>query len=56
MRSSDRTYPGIWKDPVTLADWEAKKDAIPEKLGYLNGRLMADDDPEEWTGPKGKYK
>ena len=45
MKSSDKTYSGIWKDPVTLADWDAKKGAIPEKLGYLNGRLMANDDP-----------
>lgn len=45
MKSSDKTYSGIWKDPVTLADWDAKKDAIPEKLEYLNGKLMANDDP-----------
>ena len=45
MKSSDKTYPGIWKDPVTLADWDAKKEAIPEKLEYFNGKLMADNDP-----------
>ena len=32
MKSSDKTYSGIWKDPVPLADWDAKKDAIGEKL------------------------
>lgn len=35
MKSSDKTYSGIWKDPVTLADWDAKKDAIPKKLEYF---------------------
>ena len=35
MKSSDKTYSGIWKDPVTLADWDAKKDAIPKKLDYF---------------------
>ena len=38
MKSSDKTYPGIWKDPVTLADWDAKKDAIPKKLEYFEGQ------------------
>ena len=41
MKSSDKTYSGIWKDPVTLADWDAKKDAIPKKLEYFNEKLMA---------------
>ena len=35
MKSSDKTYSGIWKDPVMLADWDAKKDAIPKKLDYF---------------------
>lgn len=35
MKSSDKTYSGIWKDPVTLADWDAKKDSIGEKLEYF---------------------
>lgn len=35
MKSSDKTYSGIWKDPVALADWDAKKDAIPKKLEYF---------------------
>lgn len=38
MKGSDRTYPGIWKDPVTLADWDARKDAIPRRLEYLEGQ------------------
>ncbi len=38
MKSSDRTYSGIWEDPVTLADWDARRDAIPERLGYLEGQ------------------
>jgi SPP1 gp7 family putative phage head morphogenesis protein len=45
MKSSDKTYSGIWKDPVTLADWDAKKDAIPKKLEYFNEKLMANDNP-----------
>lgn len=45
MKSSDKTYSGIWKDPVTLADWDAKKDAIPKKLEYFNGKLMANNNP-----------
>lgn len=45
MKGSDKTYSGIWKDPVTLADWDAKKDAIPEKLEYFNEKLMANDNP-----------
>lgn len=45
MKSSDKTYWGIWKDPVTLADWDAKKDAIPKKLEYFNEKLMANNNP-----------
>ena len=45
MKSSDKTYSGIWKDPVTLADWDAKKDAIPKKLEYFNEKLMANNNP-----------
>ena len=54
MKSSDKTYSGIWKDPVTLADWDAKKDAIPKKLEYFNGKLTANDDPAV-TGPLRKH-
>ena len=39
MVSADKTYSGIWADPVTLADWNEKKDEIPEKLEYLNEEL-----------------
>ena len=35
MKSSDKTYSGIWKDPVALADRDARKDAIPKKLEYF---------------------
>lgn len=45
MKSSDKTYSGIWKDPVTLADWDAKKEAIPKKLEYFNEKLMANNNP-----------
>lgn len=39
MKGSDETYSGIWKDPVTLADWDAKKNAIPKKLEYFEGQI-----------------
>lgn len=39
MKSSDKTYSGIWKDPVTLADWDAKKEAIPKKLEYFEEQV-----------------
>lgn len=54
MKSSDETYSGIWKNPVALADWDAKKDAIPEKIDYLEERVAkamdAGDDaaPVKW--------
>lgn len=54
MKSSDKTYSGIWKDPVTLADWDAKKDAIPKKLEHFNEKLMANDNPAV-TGLLQKY-
>ena len=54
MKSSDKTYSGIWKNPVTLADWDAKKDAIPKKLDYFEEQVAkamdAGDDaaPVKW--------
>ena len=45
MKSSDKTYSGIWKDPVTLADWDAKKKAIPKKLEYFNEKLTVNNNP-----------
>lgn len=39
MKSSDKKYLSIWKDPVTLADWDVKKDTIPKKLEYFNEKL-----------------
>lgn len=39
MKSSDKTYSGIWKDTVTLADWDAKKEAIPKKLEYFEEQV-----------------
>ena len=56
MKSSDKTYPGIWKDPVALADWDAKKDAIGEKLEYFGEQaakaMEAGDDAAsvKWRG------
>lgn len=45
MKSSDKTYSGIWKDPVTLADWDAKKEAIPKKLEYFNEKITVNNNP-----------
>ena len=45
MKSSDKTYSGIWKDPVALADWDAKKEAIPKKLEYFNEKITVNDNP-----------
>lgn len=39
MKGSDKTYPDIWKTPVTLADWDTKKDAIPKKLEYFEEQV-----------------
>ena len=39
MKSSDKTYSCIWKDPETLADWDTKKDAIPKKLEYFEEQV-----------------
>lgn len=39
MKSSDKTYSGIWKDPVTLADWDMKQDAIGKKLEYFEEQV-----------------
>lgn len=38
MRGSDRTYTGIWEDPVTLSDWDARKGAVPGRLEYFERR------------------
>lgn len=51
MAQEDETYTGIWKDPVTLADWESKKDSIPKKIEYYEDQLTkateANDDTAE---------
>lgn len=50
MKKEDKTYYGIWKDPVTLADWESKKESIPKKFQYYEEQLAkaeaVDDDDE----------
>lgn len=40
MKQEDETYYGIWKDPVTLADWESKKESIPKKIAYYEDQLI----------------
>lgn len=49
MKSSDKTYSGIWLTPVTLADWNAKKETIPEKLKYFNEELAKAGDNKSWA-------
>ena len=36
----DKVYEGIWKDPVTLADYPAKKDAIQAKRDYYDSEIQ----------------
>lgn len=36
----DKKYEGIWKDPVTLADYPAKKDAIQAKRDYYTAEIQ----------------
>lgn len=49
MKQEDKTYSGIWKDPVTLADWESKKESIPKKIEYYQQKLDA---AKEYQDPK----
>lgn len=39
MKQEDSTYSGIWKDDVTLADWESKKGSIPKKIDYYDEQI-----------------
>jgi hypothetical protein len=45
-----KTYSGIWKDDVTTKDWSSKKDAIPKKKEYFEGKLQYADgsEAEKW--------
>ena len=36
----DKTFSGIWKDDVTYADWEDKKDAIQAKREYFQKQIQ----------------
>lgn len=50
MKQEDETYFDIWKDPVTLADWESKKDSIPKKIKYYEDQLDKADDAGDFDG------
>lgn len=39
MKGMNKTYSGIWKDDVTLADYVSKKDSIPKKKAYYKDML-----------------
>lgn len=46
-------YVNIWKDPVTLKDYQAKQGAISAKKSYFQGKLSLATDPAEkakWQG------
>lgn len=45
----NNTYSNIWKDDVTLADWEYKQDSIPKKEQYFNDQLSAGVDTAKFT-------
>lgn len=36
---ADKAFTGIWKDKVTYADWEAKKDTIEAKRKYFEDQI-----------------
>lgn len=38
-KGADKVFSGIWKEDVTYADWEDKKDAIQGKRDFYNERL-----------------
>ena len=41
MSSMNKTYSGIWKDDVTLADYASKQGSIQSKKDYYNSQLDA---------------
>lgn len=43
----NKTYTGIWKEPVTLADYEAKAGSIQAKKDYYFNAIKMYDDAEE---------
>lgn len=43
MNGMNKTYSGIWKEDVTLADYVSKKDSIPKKKAYYKDMLDAMD-------------
>lgn len=44
-----KTYSNIWKDDVSLADWEAKQGSIAAKEKYFNDQLAAGGDKAKFT-------
>ena len=38
-KGADKVFSGIWKEDVTYADWEDKKDAIPAKREYYEKQI-----------------
>jgi len=45
----DNEFKGIWKDPVTPADYAAKKDAIAAKHAYFDAQIAAGKDVDKFT-------
>lgn len=40
QKGADKEFKGIWKDTVTYADYESKKDSIPAKEQYYNDQIQ----------------
>lgn len=39
LKDTNETYTGIWKDTVTLADWEAKHGSVQAKIKYYEDQI-----------------
>lgn len=46
----NKQYYNIWKDPVTPADWESKKSAIPKKMDYFNDQISQGNEVTKFEG------
>lgn len=48
VQIQDNEFSGIWKDPVTPADYAIKKDAIAAKHAYFDQQIAAGNDVEKF--------
>lgn len=49
IQIQDKEFKGIWKEPVTPADYEAKKGSIAAKHAYFDAQIAAGNDVEKFT-------